>query len=147
MNTVKSTIIAGDCGLLLIRLMLGVVFMFHGSQKLFGAFDGSGLSGFAGFLEGQGIPFPHLSAVLAACAEFIGGLLVLIGFAVRVAVVPMVVTMLVAVIVVHGDAFSAQNNGMEYPLTLAVMLAGLGLIGPGRLSASAVIARDKLNEP
>jgi putative oxidoreductase len=135
------TVRLADVGLLLIRVMLGVVFVYHGSQKLFGAFGGPGLEGFAGFMTKMGLPMPYLQAVLAGSAEFFGGLALLLGLATRLAVVPMVVTMLVASFMVHGKAFSVQNGGMEYPLTLAVVLVGLGLTGPGALALDAVLRR------
>ena len=50
----------------------------------------------------------------------------------------MVFTMLVAVYTVHWGVFSNQKQGMEYPLTLAVVLAALGLLGAGRLKISAL---------
>lgn len=123
-----------DIGLLMIRGILGIVFLFHGSQKLFGAFEGPGIRGFASLLDGQGIPSPFAAAVLSGGTEFFGGLLVLLGLWLRIAVIPMVANMLVAVVVVHSGAFSVQNEGMEYALTLAVVLAALGLTGPGRFS-------------
>ena len=113
------------------RLMLGVVFMFHGAQKLFGAFDGPGLEGAAGFFETLGIPLPFASAVLAALTEFGGGLLLITGVAARLMAVPLTFTMLVASFTAHGGAFAAQAGGMEYPLTLAVMSAVVALTGPG----------------
>jgi len=123
-----------DIGLLLMRLMLGVVFMFHGSQKLFSAFDGRGLDAFASFLEKYDVPAPYFASVLTGCAEFFGGALVFLGLLQRLAVIPTIVVMLVAAFVVHGDAFSSQQDGMEFPLTLAAVLAGLGFTGPGRIS-------------
>lgn len=123
-----------DAGLLGMRLMLGVVFAYHGSQKLFGAFDGPGIEGFAGFLASIGMPLPTLNAYMAGGAEFFGGLLLAIGVGARLVSAPVAFTMLVAASMVHGNAFGAQNNGMEYPLTLAVMVAGIGLVGPGRLT-------------
>lgn len=126
-----------DSALLLSRIMLGTVFVFHGSQKLFAAFGGHGIEGFAGFLGQLGVPFPELSAALAASAEFFGGVLLISGVGVRFAVVPMVFTMLVAIFTVHGGAFDSQKGGMEYPLTLAVMLISLGLAGPGRYTLAA----------
>jgi putative oxidoreductase len=128
-----------DVALLAMRLMLGAVFIFHGSQKLFGWFGGQGLSGMTEFLKTLNVPMPAVNAVLAACAEFFGGLAVLLGLATRMATVPMIVTMLVASFVVHKNAFSAQNGGMEYPLTLAVMLFSLALMGPGRLTLLRLI--------
>lgn len=128
-----------DIGLLLMRVMLGAVFVFHGSQKLFSAFGGHGIEGFATFLGGLDVPMPVLSAYLAGSAEFFGGLLLLAGFGVRFAVVPMIFTMLVAAFAVHGAAFDIQKGGMEYPLTLAVMLVALGFTGAGRYTVAVAI--------
>lgn len=128
---------AANLGLLLIRVMVGVVFMFHGSQKLFGMFGGPGIDGFAASLESNlNFPLPVLNAWLAACAEFFGGVSLVLGLATRIAAVPLVITMLVAAFMVHGGAFSLQHNGMEYALTLGVVVAGLALTGPGAYSAA-----------
>jgi putative oxidoreductase len=124
-----------DTGLLGMRVMLGVVFMFHGSQKLFGSFGGSGIEGFAGFLDSLGIPLPTLNAYMAGGSEFFGGLLLLTGVGARLASVPLTITMLVAAFTV-GKGFNVLTGGMEYPLTLAVVATGLGLIGPGRFTLS-----------
>src|SRR3989337_594122 len=102
-----------DLGLLLIRTMVGVVFVFHGAQKLFGAFGGPGLEGFTGFLTQLEGPMPAGSAGLAPVAEFAGGLALIAGLGTRIAAVPLLVTMLVAAFKVHGAAFSAQAGGME----------------------------------
>jgi putative oxidoreductase len=128
-----------DSGLLGMRIMLGVVFMFHGSQKLFGMFGGSGIEGFAGFLASLGMPLPTLNAYMAGGAEFFGGLFLMIGVCARLASVPVTFTMLVAAFTV-GKGFNVLSGGMEYPLTLAVVAAGLGLIGPGRFTLGRAIA-------
>ncbi len=60
-------------GLLVLRLVLGVIFIGHGAQKLFGSFGGPGLKGTAGFFEQVGIKPPYLMAILAGLAEFVGG--------------------------------------------------------------------------
>lgn len=124
---------AQDLGLLFTRSMVGIVFAFHGSQKLFGWFEGPGISGAAGFFEQLGIPLPTVSAVMAGGTEFLGGLALLLGVGARLASVPLVFTMLVAIVTAHPDAFAASKNGMEYPLTLAFVTAGIGLLGPGRI--------------
>jgi len=128
-----------DAGLLAIRLMLGIVFVYHGGQKLFGLFGGPGLDGFAGFLGQIGVPAPGVSALLAALAEFGGGVLLITGVAMRWAMIPLAFTMLVAAFTVHGDAFAASNNGMEFPLTLGVVAIGLALTGPGRWTLLALL--------
>ena len=62
-----------DVGLLVLRVVLGVIFAAHGAQKLFGSFNGPGLKGTAGFHEQLGIRPPFAMAVLAGLAEFVGG--------------------------------------------------------------------------
>lgn len=128
-----------DVALLLIRSVLAVVFIFHGSQKLFGWFGGPGLSGTAGFMESLGIPLPMLSATLAGSAEFFGGIALLLGVGARLAAVPMAFTMLVAIVTVHRSAFATAAGGMEFPLTLGVVLVALALTGPGRLTIARLI--------
>ena len=123
-----------DTGLLLIRAVLAAVFVYHGSQKLFGWFGGYGIAGTAGWMASVGIPFPTLSTVLAASAEFFGGIILLLGTGTRLAAIPMAFTMLVAILTAHRTGFNAATGGMEYALTLGVVLVGLALIGPGRLT-------------
>ena len=122
---------AANLGLLLMRLMLGAVFVFHGSQKLFGVFDGPGLQGFATQLEKLQVPMPMASALAVALAELAGGFTLATGVGTRLFAIPLLLTMFVAVYKVHSNAFDARENGMEYPLTLAVMVAGIALTGPG----------------
>ena len=135
-----------DAGLVLMRGMLGAVFVFHGSQKLFGWFGGYGLQATGQWMESIGIPFGFVSAALAGSTEFFGGLLLLTGVATRFVSVPMVITMLVAVTTAH-HGFDAGQGGAEYPITLAAVLAGLGLIGPGgwTLPEAISIARNSRN--
>jgi putative oxidoreductase len=132
-----------DCGLLTIRMIVGVIFVFHGGQKLFGLWHGSGLDGFAAYLQTLDVPLPAVAAVLAGAAEFLGGLALISGAWMRLAIVPLLITMGVAVATVHRQAFAIQDNGMEYALTLALVLVGLALTGPGRLSISGRLPRSR----
>ena len=125
-----------DIALLLLRLIVGSVFIFHGSQKLFG-----GLDGFAGYLTSLGVPFPHLNAALAAGTEFIGGISLLVGFGTGFASVPLVITMAVACYAHSAAGFDSQKGGMEYPLTLGIVTAAIGLLGARRFSIEQVIAK------
>jgi putative oxidoreductase len=135
-----------DVGLLLLRLMVGAIGVFHGGGKLFtGLFGGAGPEGFAAELDQMGVPMPAVSAYLAGSAEFFGGLLVAAGVATRLAAVPFLFTMLVAAFAVHGKAFGLQSGGMEYALTVAVILASLILTGPGRLTLPALF--ERLRQP
>jgi len=128
-----------DVGLLLVRLIIAAVGVFHGAQKLFGIWGGAGLRGFADFLASIEMPLPMVGAVAAALSELVGGLLIGIGFATRVAAFFFMFTMVVAIATVHRHAFDAQAGGMEYPLTLAVVCAALILTGPGRVSLDQAI--------
>lgn len=130
--------VRSDVALLLVRFVVGWVFVFHGAQKLFGAFGGPGIEGTAEMMGGIGIPLPTLSAVLAGGTEFLGGAALIVGFGVRWAAIPLVVTMLVAATQVHRG-FDIQKNGYEYTLVLAAVAAGLGLTGPGRISLRALV--------
>src|SRR3989338_2310106 len=74
-----------------LRLVLGAIFIAHGKGKLFG-----GVSGFAGMLKGQGFPLPTVFAWIAACTEFFGGVLLVLGFLLNPASALLIVFMLVA---------------------------------------------------
>jgi putative oxidoreductase len=125
-----------DLGLLLIRLMIAAVGMFHGSQKLFAAFGGPGIEGFAKMLDSMRVPVPTVSATLSGCAEFFGGLLLALGLFSRIGNLFFAFNMLVAVSMVHWkNGFSGQG-GYEYPLTLAVVLVALIISGPGRYAVT-----------
>jgi putative oxidoreductase len=116
---------------------------YHGSQKLFGWFDGYGFEKTVGGFESMGFPMPKLMAALAGGAECFGGILLAIGLFTRPAAFLIFFTMMVASFKVHGDAFSAANKGMEYPLTLGLVALGLLLTGPGKIALSKLFVSGK----
>jgi putative oxidoreductase len=136
-SSIQSTL--NDTGLLLTRSIVGVVGVYHGGQKLFGMFGGKGFDATVEAMGSLGMPLPTLSAMAAGSAEFFGGLALIVGFLARFSSANFAFTMFVASFAVHGSAFGAQNGGMEYPLTLAVVLLALTLTGPGRFSLDRVI--------
>ena len=85
-----------DVALLMIRLILAAVFLYHGGGKLFGWFDGPGLKAFAVMLTGLHVPYPQVSAILSAATEFFGGAILLLGTGARLAAIPMAFNMAVA---------------------------------------------------
>lgn len=117
-----------DWALLLARLVLGVIFVAHGSQKVFGAFGGSGLSGIVGMVG----PIGYLVAI----AEFFGGLGLLVGLLPRFSAAALIVDMIGAIALVHGrnGFFLGARPGMEYNLALIGLLSTILIAGPGRFS-------------
>ncbi len=121
--------------LLLLRAIIGVVFIAHGSQKLFGAFGGDGLDAWTDAVAGMGVSPAGPLAFLGAVAELGGGVLLLLGLLTPLGSLAVIAMMLGAIKLQHGEAgFFAQNGGYEYNLTLIVIALALIATGPGRLS-------------
>jgi putative oxidoreductase len=122
-----------DLGLLIIRLVVGLTFMGHGSQKLFGWFGGYGLKGTGGWLESIGVKPGYLMALLIGLFEFVGGALFAAGVFTPVAAGLLTVVMLGAIFTVHGkNGFWVTSNGIEYNLVLIAVAVGVALTGPGQ---------------
>ncbi len=138
MNTQRQNHL-NDIALLMIRTVLAVVFIFHGGQMLFGLFGGHGLSATAAWMGSIGIPVPTFSALAAGSTEFFGGIVLLLGVGARIAAIPMTFNMIVAIVTAHLSAFDVRQGGMEYALTLAVVLAAIALMGPGSLTARRLL--------
>ena len=82
-------------------------------------------------MESIGLPFGSVSAALAGGTELFGGLALALGLWPLLVAIPLALTMLVGAFSAH-TGFDAQQGGMEYPLTLAVVCAALALVGGGR---------------
>src|ERR1019366_7658824 len=137
-----------DFVITIVRLVLGVTFFMHGAQKMLGWFGGYGFHGTMGFFTQQmGIPAPL--AFLAICAEFFGGIGLLVGLLSRVAALGIIVNMLVAIATVHHvNGFfmnwtgQQKGEGFEFHL-LAIALAIVVLIkGSGAVSIDRAIASE-----
>ncbi|MBA3279178.1 MAG: DoxX family protein [Geodermatophilaceae bacterium] len=124
-----------DLALLMLRVVVGIVFLGHGAQKLFGAFSGGGLDGTARMMSGIGLQPGMLFAVLGGTIEFGGGLLLIIGVLTRLVGLALVGNMVVAIALVTGrNGFFIQNQGYEFNLTLIAIALALVIAGPGQLS-------------
>ena len=130
-----------DSGLLLARVVFGLLMAAHGSQKLFGWFGGYGLAGTGGFFESLGFRPGKLFAAAAGGTEFVAGLLVALGLLGPLGPALIVSVMIVAIATVHwSHGLFAQNNGIEMPLLYAVTAAALALIGNGTYSVDALLS-------
>jgi putative oxidoreductase len=115
-------------GLLIARLVLGLLMAAHGAQKLFGWFGGHGLAGTGGFFESIGFRPGRLFATAAALGELASGLLVALGFLGPVGPAIMLAVMIVAAMSVHWqNGLFATSNGIELPLLYATGAAAHSL--------------------
>ena len=135
-ETVQKT--CQDTGIFLMRLALGLFFLFHGSQKLFGVFEGLGLGGYANLIEGLQLPYPQYISVAIAAAEFFGGAMLILGVYSRTAAGLLAITLFACAYYVQQDVVAVYAEPLSYRLNLAYLLVGLGftllglaLTGPG----------------
>ena len=143
MNTLLQRLVSTQAGygLTLLRVIAGLTFAAHGSQKLFGWFGGYGLAGVGQWMESIGLAPGYLMALLAGSAEFFGGLALILGLLVRPAAAVLAVTMLVAIVTVHlANGFFMSNNGYEFALALMAISLAVLIEGAGKLSLDKRIA-------
>jgi putative oxidoreductase len=121
-----------DHALALIRIVVGLLFMGHGAQKLFGWFGGHGVSGTAGWLRSLGLPAATGLTLFVGLCEFLGGLGLALGLLTPFAALAITAVMLGAIATVHwSQGLWVTNNGFEYPLVLLAIAVAVGLAGPG----------------
>ena len=136
-----------DYAIAVARLVLGVVFFAHGAQKMLGWFGGYGFHGTMNFFT-QMMHIPAPFAFLAICAEFFGGLGLLVGFLSRVAAFGISINMLVAIFTVHiHNGFFAnwtgqqKGEGIEYHLLALALLFVVMVKGAGALSVDRALSK------
>lgn len=124
------------------RLTVGLVFFTSGWGKL------NDLEKVTEFFTELGLPQPAFQAVLASTAELVCGFLLLVGFATRLAVVPLVITMMVAIRTAlweQVDGLSSLVGLLEF--AYIALLVGLGISGAGPLSMDWLIERAWRRDP
>lgn len=124
-------------GTTVLRVVVGIVFLMHGGQKLFVL----GFGAVAGFLEQLGIPAPMLAAVVVTAVEFLGGVALLLGLFARWAAIPLAINMLVAILTVHLRAGFFLPDGYEFALTLLAANLALALLGSGEASVDRLLEK------
>jgi putative oxidoreductase len=144
MNTMLNRLLSSpdNYSTLALRIPLGIIFVAHGAQKLFGWFGGYGLSGTGQWMESIGLEPGIVMAVLAGSSEFFGGLLLILGLLTRLTSAVLAFTMLVAIFVVHaGNGLFLTNNGYEFGLALLAGVVYLTFNGSGKASIDTVLAK------
>ena len=119
-------------GLLILRVVMGLTLAAHGSQKLFGSFEGPGPAGTTGMFTKLGFRWPAAMALMAGAAEFLGGVLFAAGLLTPFAAIALIVVMLNAIITVHWQkGFFVTAGGYEYNLAIIAIATAVSAIGPG----------------
>ena len=144
----KLTATNNDLVLTLLRLVLGFVFFFHGSQKMLGWFGGYGFSGTMNFFTHQ-MGIPAVFAFLAIAAEFFGSFSLILGFLTRVGASGIIVNMVVAISLVHRHfglfmnwAGDQKGEGFEYHLLAITVGLTLVIRGAGAFSVDRIIGQS-----
>jgi len=133
---------AEELASLVIRIVLGIIFIAHGSQKLFGAFGGPGVVGFSMFMKQLNMNPPLLWAWIVSLTEFLGGMGVLFGLLTRWAALGLTSTMVVAIVLDHAKNGFFSPGGFEYPLALIALSLALLFWGPGKISLEGAFGKE-----
>lgn len=127
-----------DFALLVLRLVLGAVFVAHGYQHWFD----TGMAQTGRDFAALGVPQPQLSAYLTGTAELIGGAFLAVGLLTTIAASILALLMLAAFYFVYLDnGFFVDQGGVEYTLVLAAALFIIIVFGTGRASLDGVLTR------
>lgn len=124
-----------DWGLTVLRIVVGVVFLMHGWQKLFDL----GIPGVAGFFGDLGVPAPLLAATGVSVLEAVGGAALIAGLLTRPLAALLVMNMLGAALLVHAPNGFFLPNGVEFVLLLGASSAALAISGPGVFAIDRVL--------
>lgn len=121
--------------LLIVRTVVGLLFIGHALQKLLGWFGGDGLTKWTDNVQGLGLQPAPFWASFEAAAELVGGVCLVLGLLTPLAAAMIIGDMVVATLKVHAPkGLWAQTGGYEYNLVLMTILFAIGLIGPGWFS-------------
>ena len=121
----------------ILRVIVGIVFLVHGCQKLF-VF---GFSGVTAFFTSAGIPLPAVAAPVVTLVEFLGGAALILGVGTRVAALLLACDMIGAIVFLHFKAGFFMPKGYEFALTALAANLSLAVSGAGAASVDGMIGK------
>lgn len=128
---------------LALRIVTGLVFVYHGYAKVFVM----GMDGVTGFFTSVGIPMAGLMAVLVSYGEFLGGIALILGLFTHWIAKLNVLIMLGAIYFVHlANGYDATKGGYEYPLMILVVSLFIAATGAGKYSLDARCKAKKVQQ-
>jgi putative oxidoreductase len=137
-----------DLGPLLLRIGVGLVFVFHGAQKLFDI----GVSNYAAFIDGLGVPFVDVVAPVQSVVELAGGALLILGLFTRFTVLPLIAIQIGAILLVRTDigfltpGTNPPGAGAEFDTALLAGELCLLFVGPVRYALDAMLGWESIEQ-
>lgn len=128
-----------NIGLLILRVVFGLLMIGHGTQKLFGWFGGPGPRQASGFVGSRGFAPAIFWTLTGSAFETAGGLLLLLGFLTPLGSIAIGAAMLTAIVGFHWPKFWAAEGGYEHALTMLTAAVAIGFTGPGAYSLDAAL--------
>jgi putative oxidoreductase len=131
-------------GLLIIRIVVGLLFVGHGTQKLFGWFGGNGREATASFYENNlGLSPGWLMTLAAGGSEAGGGILIALGLLTPLGAAAITAVMVTAIATVHfKNGIWVTDGGYEYNLVMIAAVFAITAIGPGSASLDNALSID-----
>ncbi len=127
-------------GLLILRIVTGVILMGHGTQKLFGWWGGPGMTGWIGAMNRMRIRPAAPWAWISMLAEVLGGLGLIVGLLTPFPSLAIAGSMLVAIALVHWPrGFWVSKGGYEFNLSILAAIAAIAIAGPGAYSLDSAL--------
>ena len=130
---------AKDWGITILRVVVGIVFLVHGGQKVFVY----GFAGVQGAFGHMGIPMPAIAGPFIALLELVGGIALVVGILTRWFAILFAIEMLVAILKIHLRGGFFMPSGIEFALTLLAASVALAMSGPGAVSVDRVVASKR----
>ncbi|HEX9504995.1 MAG TPA: DoxX family protein [Acidimicrobiia bacterium] len=141
----RTAALPADCALVAVRAVLALLFIYHGSRRLFGWFDGPGLHASGQYFANTAHLHPgEFFAAVGGIIEFGGGIAIAIGLVTRLAGAAIFVDMMMAIVTVtwsNGINATTGKSGYELNLALGFLALVVAVFGAGRFSVDALIAR------